>query len=156
MNNQPAQRCETCRFSQPLEDSLLLCKRRAPIPMGLMGETDDPESQQAGGWPTVFSDDWCGDYDPAPPSTDGVSYREFLFNLPLSVVNAIERKASDWETLLSVEKSEYGWHLIDPSEWRGIGPRGYELLCMELALSGIEIPEHWPVLKNGQFRKSRQ
>jgi hypothetical protein len=53
---QSEQQCENCRFYF-LEDDR--CRRYAPRPV--MGEEHD---QEGGFFPIMFSDEWCGEWEP--------------------------------------------------------------------------------------------
>lgn len=52
--------CDNCRFLEPNQSNTYAgrCQRYAPRPRNQQGGEYRAE------WPVVFSDDWCGDFQP--------------------------------------------------------------------------------------------
>jgi hypothetical protein len=63
--------CATCRFFVAELSTMEgdgSCRRHAPIAPSVLSEVGYMQSARR--WPAVFSNDWCGDYEPVPEATE--------------------------------------------------------------------------------------
>ena len=61
---QDRQSCATCRFFRPGVGQIGLCRKTAPTAVALIiHDRDEDVPKVVGDWPSVNSDDWCGEWE---------------------------------------------------------------------------------------------
>lgn len=56
-------RCENCKFSDHVYDCVFDCRKNPPV-VRVIGD------DYRGTWPSIYGNDWCGEFSPKSSSDD--------------------------------------------------------------------------------------